>query len=328
MYGWTVLSLETNPIEHGIKRVQVSRLGKVFCKAWEHDLNISSIPDLLGVSRPTFYKMLDEYINKLGMEIRYVPNVYALGYRIAVIEADTSDAGAGILAFNLGGLKTMRAVYVKYDSTGEIIELLESMGLRARGPLVISKVYCDTSSFGPERYTIARLSNDERIVAQELTERLGNIKEMAKRLGISWQRATSAFRGLRNKGALVAPIYYKGSRKSDHVGVLIEVDRMPSRRSLGPLLDGSSVIVLTGEREKPPYIIAAVARAGNILSLVEEAVNGILDFNILQVYMSRSHPLPPMKGSHILTYTKPEKHATERLAMPTAILARRRAREI
>ena len=318
-----MLPVERYSTGHPIKRVQVPRLGEIFCKAWEQDLNISSIPDLLGVSRPTFYKVLDEYTRKLGMEIRYVPNVYALGYRIAVIEGSVSDAGAGVLAFNLGGLKTVKTVYVKHDMTGELIELMENMGMRVRGPLVVSKVYCNTASFSPERYSMARLSSDERIVAYELTERLGNIKEMAKKLGISWQRATSAFRGLRNKGALVAPVYYKNSKSSDHVGVLIEVDRIPSRRDIQPLLDGASAIVLTGEREKPPYMIAAVAKVGNVLSLIEDSINGKLGINILQVYMSRSHPLPPMKGNNIITLQKPDKHGVERLPIPSVAYARK-----
>ncbi len=267
--------------------IKTGILGDVLCEAWSEGLTISEIPTLLGISRPTFYKILKEFYAK-GQVIRFVPNINALGYEILV--ANTRSKA---------GLKTYNLFYVKSRESKSVKEILETLGVKVEGLYRISYVLCSAKKMMiclPES-KIIRPSLAEITLIKELSIRFTHTRELAVRTGLSWQRVTSLIQKIKEKGLVVSPIVHPSDSQM-MTGAIIRQTRKPDPSDLAILSPKYSVVVLSSIIDPNDYLVIAMTNTRKILDYTEHmSPNKPV---IKEVVLTKTYPWPPMSSEWII----------------------------
>jgi len=272
---------------------------RALCEAWQLGFNISRLPELLGVSRPTYYKLLRGYTSEQGIRIRFVANVEAFGYRVVLVEGPSrGGAGAGFAdALDLGSMHKVAILYVEAQEARAHSSILDLLGLNAIGPLTIKRVYCPpTGTVVEARPRHYKPRWEETLFAMEASESFTTTRELAAKLGLSWQRVTRLLLDSKRKGTLVAPLIYpEPSSDKGTVGVVVVLDEQPDPGIVWSLSEWP-LVELTGENGGPPYVLLGVASITGVLALANRREPGV----IRRILLSPRHPLPPFKPPHTM----------------------------
>ena len=262
-------------------------LGDTLCEAWNEGLTISEIPALLGISRPTFYKILKEFYAK-GQIIRFLPNINALGYEILVTNTRSKT-----------GLNTYNLFYVKSRESKTVKKILETLGVEVEGLYRVSYVLCSarnmTICFPSSR--IMRPSLSEIALIKELSIRFTHTRELAVRTGLSWQRVTSLIQRIKEKGLIVSPIIHSTNSQS-MTGAIIRQTRKPDPSDLAMLSPKYSVIVLSSIIDPKDYLVIAMTNTRKILDYTEHMSHNRPA--IKEVVLTKTYPWPPMSNEWII----------------------------
>ena len=263
------------------------KLQKIFCEAWLEGLSISQIPELLGVSRPTYYKLLNSLIEDGSLRIRFAPNLPSLGLRAVLAESRVG----GVV--DLGTLSRYSIIYIREAEAEGQVGLFRALGLRATPPLVVSRVYCPAN-----RRVVAaarpspRLSSEEKLVAASLTHSFTSTRETAERLGLSWQRIAWLLQQPKMRRALIAPLVYLEPAERGLVGATLEVDGPPSPEDVWELTEWPAVL-LEGEGGGGPYLLLVVTRVRRLLATASGQLSP-LSLEVRRALLSSSYPLAPV----------------------------------
>ncbi|MEB3764840.1 MAG: helix-turn-helix domain-containing protein [Desulfurococcales archaeon] len=262
-------------------------LGDTLCEAWNEGLTISEIPTLLGISRPTFYKILKEFYAK-GQIIRFLPNINALGYEILVTNTRSRS-----------GLNTYNLFYVKSRESRTVKEILETLGVKVEGLYRISYVLCSAKKMTiciPASKSM-RPSLAEVALIKELSIRFTHTRDLAVRTGLSWQRVTSLIQKIKEKGLIVSPIIHSADSQS-MTGAIIRQTRKPDPRDLAMLSPKYSVIVLSSVIDPNDFLVIAMTSTRRILDYTEHVSSN--KPIIKEVVLTKNYPWPPMSNEWII----------------------------
>jgi predicted DNA-binding protein (UPF0251 family) len=274
-------------------KIPVSKLTSVICQAWDIGLSISSLPELLGVSKPTFYKVL-KLLRDNGFEMRLMPNIQALGYSAFLIKSLYIEKEAGYV-FDLATLTKASLVYMETKAGSYMsADILRMIGVDFHGPLMVRYVICPSGEiFEARRVSSVKVSVEEIEVIRMVSESFLGIKDVSKRLGIAWQTVAGMLKNMKSKGILVGPLIYW--RPHSHlIGIIIELERAPPKFLPMELSYNSSVVVMESVRDFT-HLVLGVTTPSKLIRVMEE-YNNI----ILKVYLSQTFPLPPFTSGNIL----------------------------
>lgn len=272
------------------KSVNIKEFMKAFYDAWDMNIGLSEIPSLLGVSRPTYYKFLNYIVNKLNISIKFIPNVYALGCRLLFIETQNGRANFPMHGLDLGSMKRITIHYIKEEESELQIQLFRAIGLKVQGPYVIDSVFVPFKRAEYRAQAVRpRLSELEKRLIHELSKEFLNTRELAKRLGISWQRVSWLIQQPRVRLALVSPLISESPNGNGTIGVLINLRRRPNINDVSAIF-GNWPSILVSNMGDPPYILIGVINMRKLLLISKDVDN----LGITKIMISHSYPLPPV----------------------------------
>lgn len=278
-----------------------SRVVRAVCESWGIGLGLSSLPDLLGVSKPTFYKML-RHLRSKGLEIRLMPNLQALGYRALLVRGVHGRLDGAVYALDPASMKRATVAYVEASSLGILEGLMEAFGAELAGPFTVRLLVCPNGEvFEAPKKPRARASGEEVEVIMELSESFPGVKEASKRLGLSWQRVASIVKSSKSKGLLLGPlVYWRPGSGTGSLGFIVETHRAPPPQMVRDLLSGSGVVMLESTRGFK-HLLVGVTAPRKLVSVLDEY--GDL---VERVYLAPDFPLQPLrKGVALIEAIKP-----------------------
>ncbi len=262
-------------------------LGDTLCEAWNEGLTISEISTLLGISRPTFYKILKDFYAR-GQVIRFIPNINALGYEILVTNTRSKS-----------GLNTYNLFYVKSRESKTVKNILETLGVKVEGLYRVSYVLCSAKKMTIclPASKIMRPSLAEIALIKELSIKFTHTRELAVRTGLSWQRVTSLIQKIKEKGLIISPIIHSSDSQS-MTGAVIRQTRKPNPSDLAMLSPKYSVIVLSSIINPNDYLVIAMTHTRKILDYTEHISHSRPV--IREVVLTKTYPWPPMSSEWII----------------------------
>jgi hypothetical protein len=208
-------------VERSLQRLSVHLLQRVFCEAWLEGLSISQLPDIPGVSRPTYYRMLRGLLESEPVRVRFAPNLRSLGLRALLVENPSGGA------MDLGSLRRYSLLYLDERSVEEQASLLQALGLRVTGPLDVEAVYCPASRRVVRAPPPLRATYEERALASAVSKRFTSTREVAERVGLSWQRVSWLLQQPRMRRILITPLVYVEPSARGAVGAALELEAPP-----------------------------------------------------------------------------------------------------
>ncbi|MEB3774812.1 MAG: hypothetical protein GSR86_07805 [Desulfurococcales archaeon] len=284
-----------------IKDISISDVGRKLCEAWNLGLTISEIPSILGISRPTFYKILAKYFNTYNMTLRYLPHINNIGYEILIVYSDKLiNRSSTYNAIDMNNLSRIFILYTKSRIANTVIEILRSLGLGVDGPYKLYEVLCHPHCRNTIRIMERRirLAREELRIIRILSRRFINTRVMGGELGISWQKVSMLLSRLRSKEAIASIIMHSKGGKPMYTGVIVKVSQAPSLYTVKSIARESSIIVLQKSSGNREYVLITETDSSSILSMIDYMREDGID--VLRVALSRSYPLPPFDYPHLL----------------------------
>jgi DNA-binding Lrp family transcriptional regulator len=268
----------------------------VICKSWEVGLSISSLPELLGVSKPTFYKLLRDLRNE-GFEARLMPNLQALGINVFLTKGAFNGLNMTRYALDPGSMLKVMLIYTEVVYGDLLSDLLKMAGVEASGPFIVRHLVCPTGEvFEAKKIHPIKIIKEEAEVLKEASENFLGIKEISKKLGMSWQSVVGIIKNAKNKGLILGPIvYWRPSRKLNLLGAIIEAERTPPSSLVNLLRSDSSVVILESLRDFT-YLIVSVVAPKSLLEILDK-----YDSIVKKVYLAPDYPLQSLKSGSITT---------------------------
>ncbi len=275
--------------------LQANKLMKSLCEAWEAGISFSEVSDFLGVSRPTFYKILNN-LRDDGLEFFLLPNLQRLGLSLIIVTTQ-SLRGSETPSDHMIELRTMQKailLYVNSRHVKYVSEALRLFGMKVSEPYSVEKLVCpdgrvlepDASS-GPIRETI-----DWQVIS-EVSESFPGIKEVAKKYGRPWQYVMWYLKRARSKGILVGPVFYNRTGSGDMANVALRLDLGYPEEIIDELKGYSSVVVFRSEALTSLIVTVVPFRA---LYSVLDRYGGY----VKNIYVSRSYPIKPLKHPYVV----------------------------
>lgn len=272
--------------------VNIKEFMRAFYDAWDMNIGLSEVPSLLGVSRPTYYKFLNYITKKMNISIKFIPNVYALGYRLLLIESQIGKSKFPTHGLDLGSMNQITIHYIREEESDLQLQLFRTLGLRANGPYLIESVFVPLKNIEYKANVIKpRLNDMEKRLVYELSKNFLNTRDLAKRVGTSWQKVSWMMQQPKLRLALISPLITESPNGNKSVGVLINLRRRPSISDVEAIF-GHWPAILISNMGSPPYILIGVINMRKLLLITRELDN----LGITRIMLSHSYPLPPLVG--------------------------------